>query len=379
MNEKFSLKDHLFNSDSLGDLAREFAAGVPGFDADAFLAEVLPGLQGRELLERLEWIADCIEARLSDDFMVMADQLEAAMPPELDPAQSDDDFGRFIHAVPGILAVRHGMRAEHRQRSMDLLHAATRRFSMEFYIRPFINEWPDETFDVLASWASDPNYHVRRLVSEGTRPRLPWAKAIKTDPLRPLPLLDQIHADSTRYVTRSVANHLNDISKIDAEKVLELLVKWQKERRQTQKELNWMCRHSLRTSVKNGHSEAMAFLGYQKDAKLEVKTFRPVHKRVRIGEKLTFEVSLFAQKRTPVIVDYLIEFHKPNKIGRAKVFKLKQAEIPENSQLNLTKSHLMKGNASTFQLVPGPHKLILQVNGKQLAETVFELVAGSAS
>ncbi|MEO0401838.1 MAG: hypothetical protein AAF214_05635, partial [Pseudomonadota bacterium] len=140
----FSLKDQLFNADSLGDLADEFVRGVPGFDRPGFHAAALSGIAERSLLECLDWFATCLEPHLASDFPAMADQLEAAMPPPLDPALRDDDFGRFIHAVPGVLAVRHGLEA-HRDRALDLLHAATQRFSMEFYIRPFLNRWPDAT------------------------------------------------------------------------------------------------------------------------------------------------------------------------------------------------------------------------------------------
>ncbi|MGR3579317.1 MAG: hypothetical protein ACU0CV_06580, partial [Sagittula sp.] len=103
----FSLADQLFNAESLADLAAEFAV-LPGFDRDRFLAECVPGLAGRGLLERLEWMADCLEAQLPSGFGPMAEALEAALPPALDPALKDDDFGRFIHAVHGILIVRHG-------------------------------------------------------------------------------------------------------------------------------------------------------------------------------------------------------------------------------------------------------------------------------
>ena len=191
----FSLKDHLFNAESLSDLAAEFSAGLPAFDAQRFQAEALAGFPDRELLERLEWMADCLEPHLSPDFSEMADQLEACMPPPLDTSLNDDDFGRFIHALPGILAVRHGLE-EHRERALDLLYAATQRFSMEFYIRPFLTRWPEATLARLEIWARDENYHVRRLVSEGTRPRLPWAKAVAMRPDQVLPLLDVLHGFS---------------------------------------------------------------------------------------------------------------------------------------------------------------------------------------
>ncbi|MEO0865268.1 MAG: hypothetical protein AAFY39_11920, partial [Pseudomonadota bacterium] len=108
----FSLKDQLFNADSLGDLADQYSAAVPGFDRDGFHRDALSGVAERSLLECLDWFADCLEPYLAPDFPTMAAQIEAAMPPPLDPGLRDDDFGRFIHAVPGVLAVRHGLEAD---------------------------------------------------------------------------------------------------------------------------------------------------------------------------------------------------------------------------------------------------------------------------
>ncbi len=374
MSERFSLKDHLFNAETLGRLAAEYAAGLPSFDAEGFLSDVLPGLQGRELMQRLDWIADCIEARLAPDFPTMADQLEAAMPSQLDPSKTDDDFGHFIHAIPGILAVRHGMTEEHRERALDLLHAATRRFSMEFYIRPFINMWPDFVMNRLRIWAKDPNYHVRRLVSEGTRPKLPWAKAVKIDPLLPLEFLDILHADDTRYVTRSVANHLNDISKIAPDMVVKTLENWRKGGLQDSKELDWMSSHALRTLIKQGHPKTLKFLGYQMDVDLRLSELEISKNPVKMGEFLEFELSIFGESGTKILIDYVIDFPKTDKSTRSKVFKFKKTSIPKSGTLNLIKRHRLKGDATTFSLYPGQHRLIIQINGKRVTETVFDLI-----
>ena len=155
-----------------------------------------------------------------------------------------------------------------RDRALDLLHAATQRFSMEFYIRPFLNRWPKETLARLALWARDDNYHVRRLVSEGTRPKLPWAKAVKLSTDQRLPFLDALHADGTRFVTRSVANHLNDLAKEEPATVVTVLKDWAKQGRQTPKELAWMTRHALRTLIKDGDAGALAVLGYRSDVRV---------------------------------------------------------------------------------------------------------------
>lgn len=368
----FSLKDQLFNAESLGKLGREYAAGLPGFNAEAFAAKALSGVPERSLMACLDWFADCLEPALASDFPTMADQLEAMMPQPLDPTLRDDDFGHFVHAVPGVLAVRHGLE-DHRERALDLLHAATQRFSMEFYVRPFLNRWPEETMGRLQIWAQDKNYHVRRLVSEGTRPKLPWAKAISLKSAEALPLLDMLHADKTRFVTRSVANHLNDIAKTEPDAVVERLATWRREGRQSAKELDWMTRHALRTLVKQGHTGALAMLGYAQDVPMEVD-LRVETPKAQIGEALRFEVTLVAQADVPVLVDYRIVFHRPKGRVGEKVFKLKMGKLRAGQALVLPGVHKLKGNATTFQLYPGPHRLIVQVNGVDRAMADFDLV-----
>ena len=365
----FSLSDQLFNVETLRDLAQDYAV-LPGFDSARFHAEAAGGLEGRGLLQRLDWIATCVETQLPVDFPAMADALEAALPSPLDPSLKDDDFGRFIHAVPGILAVRHGLE-DHRDRALDLLYEATKRFSMEFYIRPFLNRWPDETLARLDLWARDENYHVRRLVSEGTRPRLPWAANIRLDPEVPLRFLNVLHADPTRYVTRSVANHVNDLSKMMPETVLARLRDWQGQGRQTKSEMAWITRHALRTAVKRGEPGALALLGYRPGhVTARIDGLQP---SLRIGETLEFEVVLEADKTLPVMVDYRLQFARPNGTAE-KVFKLKAAHVTAGKPLRLTKRHRLKADASTYVLHPGPHGIVVQVNGQDLVEAVFELL-----
>ncbi len=371
MAEKFSLKDHLFNAETVGQLAAEFAAGVPEFDAARFSAQALAGFPERELMARMEWMADCLEEQLAGDFAVMAEQLTAAMPALLDPSKTDDDFGHFIHGVHGILSARHGLEG-HRARAMALLYEATQRFTMEFYIRHFLNRWPDETLADLSMWGTDDNYHVRRLVSEGTRPRLPWAQNVGLEPEQTLPLLDMLHADKARFVTRSVANHLNDLSKIVPDEVLARLAQWDAAGEQNRQELDWMKRHALRTLIKQGHRGAMAALGYSADVPVTAQ-IAVADSTVPIGGALAFEVTLHCNVDAPVLVDYRIGFARPSGKVSEKVFKLKVGQVKADMPLVLKKSHKFKGGASTFSLHAGAHAIILQVNGRDVACAEFAL------
>lgn len=373
MAEKFSLKDQLFNAETTGRLAAEYAAGLPGFDAARFVSEAVAGFAERELLARMEWMADCLETQLADHFPTMADQLEAAMPAPLDTGLQDDDFGHFIHGLPGILAVRHGLE-DHRDRALDLLCAATKRFSMEFYIRPFLNRWPEQTLARLALWQGDENYHLRRLVSEGTRPKLPWAKAVTLDSDQTLPLLDQLHADPTRYVTRSVSNHLNDIAKTQPDLVVDVLKGWTKAGKQDARELAWMSRHALRTLVKQGHVGALEMLGYRGDVPVAAQLTLGAD-RYCIGDRLEIGCALTADHDLPVMVDYRLEFARAGGKTAQKVFKLKVGKIAAGTPLALKKNHHLKADATTFTLHPGAHRVILQVNGVDVAEAGFELTA----
>ncbi|MCA0994310.1 hypothetical protein [Alloyangia pacifica] len=364
----YSLADQLFNRGTLGVLAQEYSV-LPGFAPDRFVATALPRFEGLGVHARLETIAEALAEQLASDFPEMADQVEAALPPPLDPSLRDDDFGRFIHAVPGVLAMRHGM--DHPERALDLLHAATQRFSMEYAIRPFLNRWPDQVLARLDAWVEDPHYHVRRLVSEGTRPKLPWGMGISLDPLLPLRFLDALHGDETRFVTRSVANHLNDLSKIAPDAVLGRLEDWQAGARQDAKELDWMTRHALRTAVKRGEPRALALLGYRADLPVRAQlSLDPPS--LPIGETLEIATEIEAPEGGAVMVDYRLRFHRP-KGSAEKVFKLRSVRLKPGQRLRLVKRHRMKGDATTFRLHPGPHAVILQVNGRDVAEAAFDL------
>lgn len=257
----FSLKDQLFNRERVEYLANLFAESLDEFEAEAFVRQTMRRLNRLELKQRIVHIAETLEKFLSSDFTVAAKQITTALPPPLDPHRNDDDFGDFIFAPLGEFVVRTGVDKKHLALSLRTLKALTMRFSMEDAIRTFINQHPDRTMKELEKWSRDSNYHVRRLASEGTRPRLPWSKRLDIDPAGAIGLLDNLHSDPTRYVTRSVANHLNDISKSDPGSVLETLKRWRAAERQEEKELAWMEKHALRTLVKQGDRDALRFLG----------------------------------------------------------------------------------------------------------------------
>ncbi len=375
MAEAFSLKDHLFNADTVGYLADLFLAADPAFPSGRFVTKAVAAFPELELKARIAHIAEVLGDCLPAGFPAAADLIEAALPPPLDPSLTDDDFGRFIFAPLGDYVVARGLEG-HFDRSMQAIEALTQRFSMEFAIRPFLNRFPDRTLEVLAGWTSHPHYHVRRLVSEGTRPRLPWSGRIAVGPERTLPLLDRLFADSTRFVTRSVANHLNDIAKTDPGLAVSTVARWQAGQRQREGEMEWMARHALRTLVKGGDAAALALLGYAGDAPIEVTRLALAGAAVPIGGALEFTFGLKAEADCRAIVDYRLDFARPNGRRGQKVFKLKSMDLQAGVPVTLTKRHALKGDATTFTLHPGLHRLAVQVNGVVLAEAAFDLTRG---
>ncbi|MBO9444855.1 hypothetical protein [Ruegeria sp. R14_0] len=370
MAQNFSLKDQLFNAEKTRYLAGLFAGADASFDADAFQTQVMSRLLDLELKERMAWIAECLQQAVPGDLPEVAPTLLRALPPPLDPTKTDDDFGDFIFAPLGDWVVSVGL--DHPDQALDVLEQITQRFSMEWAIRPFLNEYPEQVLARMEAWCAHDSYHVRRLVSEGTRPRLPWGQAVGLELSDPLPLLDRLHADGTRYVTRSVANHLNDITKKDPELVLDRLQVWAEDAQQDRAELEWMTAHTLRGLVKSGHPRAMKMLGFDPDA--DIRADITITGEARIGGALEFDVALSGAGRQPVLVDYIVHFQRPGGKTSAKVHKLKQAALKEGA-LTLSKRHKLKGDATTFKLVPGAHRLEIQVNGQVRTGVDFELLA----
>lgn len=366
----FSLKDQLFNRDKVRYLAGLFEA-ESSFDPERFERAVMARLPELELKQRIQWIAECLLAELPGSLPEAAPILRAALPAPLDPTRTDDDFGDFIISPFGDVVLALGLETDP-DLVLDLLGDITKRFSMEFQLRPMINRWQGKTMERLDHWAGDENYHVRRLVSEGTRPKLPWGQGITLDPAHALPLLDRLHTDPTRYVTRSVANHLNDVTKINPDLAMDRLDKWHEAQSQSKKELGWMTSHALRGQVKAGTPRALRMVGFDPDAPITLSDLT-VPEVAQIGDALVFSATLIADQPCAALVDYVLWRQRANGQLAPKVFKLKQVKLPAGQRVVLEKTHKLKGNATTFQLYPGPHRLSLQVNGRILGEAEFVL------
>lgn len=376
MNGKgVSLKDQLFNKERVEYLSECFIVVYPPFLKEDFMRDVLQELHLKELKQRIVLIAESLEKQLPQDFEAACKIIIQALPGECDPTLSDNDFGSFIFAPLGEYVVRNGLSLELLPVSLATLKAITTRFSMEDAIRYFINAFETETLIELSKWVDESHYHVRRLVSEGTRPLLPWSGRIGLSNERAILFLDILHSDSTRYVTRSVANHLNDISKKNPALVVSTLARWHTQGAQDSVELAWMTRHALRTLVKKGDNGALTLLGYSCVPKIVVTEFM-VHRasqKITPGESLSFSCTISAEQDEKLIVDYRIDFVKANGETKPKVFKIKKCLLKKGESLRIQKTHRLLAEATTFRLYPGTHTVALQINGVQSERVQFEV------
>jgi len=372
--EKFLLKDHLFNKKEVLKIAGELKAVYPEFEDVLFVKKVVAKFPELELMERVYWIQVCLREHLPEDYQAAVKVILESLPAPCDPSLSDNDFGSFIYAPYSYFVSEYGCTKNDLLFSLKALRQLTTRFSVEGPIRFFINEFPRETMAELPKWARDAHYHVRRLASEGTRPNLPWAKKIDIPYTEGVDILNILHGDKTRYVTRSVANHLNDISKVDPDLVVKLIKVWYKLEKQDKRELDYMTNHALRTLVKDGHPGALQLLGYSAKG-LTVSNFVIKTKKVAIGGtvEFSFDITSTSDKTQSLMIDYNLHFKKSKGGLAPKTHKISKKLLPAGKTISISKKHPLKV-MTTRTLYPGVHKIELQINGKKFLGGEFTLV-----
>lgn len=355
-----------FNPELYRSIAREIGAISRDFDRKAFLDLTLSGLHERTLMQRLRQTAVAYAAAQPGSYRKQLKVL-LKLAPRTGQSFAQIWLSEFV-ALYGL---------EDREPSLEALRTFTRLGSAEFAIRRFLQRDLAGTLAVMYGWARDPDEHVRRLASEGSRPRLPWGErlgALVRDPSPTAPILEALKADPSLYVRKSVANHLNDIAKDHPDWVLDRVESWDANCPETR----WIIRHGLRTLVKRGVPRALAFLGVSaRPAAVEVTGFTCQPRRLQLGQPIRFKAELRstgAEDET-LVVDYVVHYVKANGATSSKVFKWAVATIGAGATLKLEKGQTVR-DFSTRRHHPGIHRVELQVNGRRLAETAFTLIRG---
>ncbi len=364
MGEPFK---EMFNRATVRKIGARLAAATPQFPRVRFSRRAESGLLELELKARVDHIVDALESTLDPDPpRAFAQLLAASDPPQSETEGSTDGFWHW----PFCTYVERQSLA-YRDQALATMHALTRCFSCEFAIRPLLEADPERTLAWLEGLIDDPDPHVRRWISEGTRPRLPWGRRLSRFVAEPGPvlvLLEQLKDDSSEYVRRSVANNLNDIAKDHPDRVAQLAVRWLEG---ASRERERLVRHGLRSLIKQGHMGALAAIGVG-PAQLSGLRFWAESKRVRIGQQITLQLEFRSAAEQQLVIDYKLHYVKASGRSSPKVFKWRSRTAREGEQVSLSKRHPLKV-VSVRPLYPGTHRIELLVNGLPLGEIAFEL------
>lgn len=333
----------------------------PAFADRAFVKDALNGYEALELMPRGRKIAQALREALPQDYAAAIEIVIAAL--EVEPrVAARQALTSFLYLPFSFFIADYG--TDHVEPSLRAQYRLTQLFTAEFSMRPFLEKHPRAVLKQFAQWARDPNPHVRRLVSESTRPRLPWAprlRAFQRDPAPVLKLLELLKDDPELYVRRSVANNLNDIGKDHPEILFETARRWL---RNAGAERQWIVRHALRSAVKRGEAGALEALGFGATARVEIRNASIVPARASIGDAVAigFEVRNRTRQPQRVLVDFRIHYVKANGASSPKVFKLKSVELAPSQVVAFSKKISLK-EMTTRKHYAGLHRVDVVING----------------
>jgi len=357
-----------------GDLAR-----VDGsFPVRAFTRDASAGLDKLELLARAKHIAGALAKHLPADYPRAVEVLLRSLGPEL---EGDELLGvgiaPFFYLPHLVFIAERGL--AHIELSLRAQYEITKRCSAESSIRAFIAADPAQTFAAFRRWARDRNPHVRRLVSEGTRLRLPWAMRVAwldANPERVVELLELLVDDPTTLVRRSVANNVNDLGKVHRDLMLRTCEGWLAA---ASPERRALVEHALRSAVKRGDREAMRLLGYGAKPAVAIERVGFAPKRVAIGGRVAVSFVLRSTAKAPqeLLVDLVVHFVKANGKSAPKTFKLERLSLPARGETALASSISLAVH-TTRKPQPGTHRVEVAVNGYALPAGAFEVTADVA-
>jgi 3-methyladenine DNA glycosylase AlkC len=370
LNKENPLKN-VFNEKTVTDLANRIKSVFEDFDTENFIKENVLFFPQLAFLERSKHLREKLRTFLPDDYAVAINILLKALGPELDPEDVAALDGFVVMAQCDFVS-EYGK--NHFDLSFKALYEMTKRFSAEGYVRTFIEIDYEKSMKILHDWCKDPNPHVRRLVSEGTRPRLPLAGRIKRFQKNPQPvieLLEKLKDDTSLYVRRSVANNINDIAKDNPEIAISTLKRWHSI---DNKNVLWVVRHASRYLLKKGNIEVLKFLGYNPDVKIELNQFKIDNTLYKIGAemKIAFSLTIHEIKKSKVMIDYIIGFVKANGKIAEKVFKMRDCNLAKEENVEVLKSHKFK-DTSGRKHYPGEHYILLQINGIRFHKISFNI------
>ncbi len=353
----------MFNNKFYEHFALEFNKVDKNFHPDKFVKEVTKNNSQRSLNERLRNTSIVLKNYLPPDYKKSLELIFKIIPivkRDYTSLVFPDFIGLYGHDDFDL--------------SMEALKYFTQFGSSEFAIREFLKRDFNKTIKVMNEWADDKNYHVRRLASEGSRARLPWSfkldEVIKKPQLT-LSILEKLNADNELYVRKSVANHLNDISKDNSEWMLQTLNTWDK----TNVNTFWIIKHASRTLIKKGNAKSLMLFDFEKNCKVMIENFKLNKSKLKLGESLHFWFDIISEKSKSqkLVIDFAIHYVKKSGELSPKVFKLKEIDLGNKGLTQISKKHRFQ-DFTTRKHYPGKHHIEILINGKSVYKKQFELI-----
>ena len=353
------------------DTARKLGNQL-GIDGEEYAAWIAPRVDDLEIKDRIGVFAKGLHERLPGDYEESVAGIVDKLGPEL--AEGEGYFNHAFHLWP-ISRFIEDYGLDHPELSLAATEALTRAFTGEWAVRPYLRHYPALTMERVEEWSRSPSHNVRRLSTEGIRPRLPWApvhRPFLDDPAPIIPVLDRLYADTSLYVRTSVANNLNDIARSHPSLAVATAERWLAET--PSPEVTWVAERGLRGLIKQGDPAALAAVGFASTDNIQlVSASFPPH--VAVGEKaeLTARVVNVSDAPRDILVDYRVHFLKKNDTRRPTIFRLGRLTLAPGEERDLTKRHPFTVT-STRVLYPGTHAISVVVNGVEGEPIPFELV-----
>ena len=372
---------NMYNEQFFDKFTKDLRLVIDDFDACEFVSQIMDDeWEGREYKQRIMHITTILKKFLPADYreaiakiLELLDYVKDTLP---DFSKIDDkkfnlltlDYGAILDNY----VEQYGL--DDYETSMKAIEKITQFTSCEFSTHPFIIKYQDKMMEQMLVWSKHEHWGVRRLASEGCRPRLPWAMALpnlKENPAPILPILENLKNDPSRFVRLSVANNLNDISKDNPETVIDLVKRWKGE----SEEVEWVIKHGCRTLLKQGNPEVMKLFGFDSIKSISIEDFQISIPKVKIGGSLVFSFDLLNNNKakTKIRLEYGVYYQKANGTLAKKVCKISEKEYAGNSVTRITRKHSFRV-VTTRKFHLGLHQIALIINGNEFEKHDFELI-----
>ena len=372
---------NIYNEQFFNGCAQALKEVIRDFDERLFLSQIFDDKwESREIKQRMRHTTTVLKNFLPADYKTaIAKILELVNYLKGTPyglalqQKKDTQYGLSLeYAFLGDFVEQYGL--DDYQTSVKAIEEITQFVSCEGPVRPFIIKYPHEMMAQMLTWSTHKNLWVRRLSSEGCRPRLPWHIALpnlKANPAPIIPILENLKNDTSVFVRMSVANNLNDIAKDNPQIVLELVKKWQGKSKNT----DWILKHGSRTLLKQGNTAAMETFGFGTEKDITIQHFQMVTPKVTIGKPLEFCFNLLNNNntKTQIRLEYGLYYQKANGTLSKKVYSISEKEYAPNSVTQISRKQSFRV-ITTRRFHPGLHQVSIIINGNEFEKYDFELI-----